>query len=64
MDWRRTPKTEKTTHYFWAISRSYKLDDPAVSKGREETIHGAFVGQDKLMLEAVQRMMSEHVAAE
>ena len=52
-----TPETATTTHYFWGISRTYRRDDPATSELWRQAIKGAFEGQDKPMLESVQRMM-------
>ena len=52
-----TPETDTTTHYFYASSRNYLLDDP---KADQETTNWQQVGfheQDKPMLEAVQQRM-------
>ncbi|MES2911875.1 MAG: aromatic ring-hydroxylating dioxygenase subunit alpha [Pseudomonadota bacterium] len=52
-----TPETATTTHYFYASSRNYLVDDP---KADLETQHWQQLGfheQDKPMLEAVQQMM-------
>ncbi|MCG8505180.1 MAG: aromatic ring-hydroxylating dioxygenase subunit alpha [Sphingomonadales bacterium] len=54
-----TPASKTRTHYFWAISRPYDLDNPEVDKAWEQAIDAAFVGQDKPMLEAVQVMMGD-----
>lgn len=52
-----TPETETTSHYFWGVSRAYDLDKPEAGEAWAHAIEGAFAGQDKPMLEAVQRMM-------
>lgn len=52
-----TPETETTSHYFWGVSRAYDLDKPEVGDAWSKAIEIAFEGQDKPMLEAVQRMM-------
>jgi vanillate O-demethylase monooxygenase subunit len=54
-----TPETQTTSHYFWSVSRAYALGDAHVSQQWEAAIDGAFGGQDKPMLEAVQRMMGD-----
>ena len=52
-----TPKDENSTHYFWACSRSYRLDDPAAGEEWVRAIDIAFVNQDKPMIESQARMM-------
>ncbi len=53
-----TPKDENSTWYFWGISRSHDVDNPAVGEAWERAIDAAFGGQDKPMLEAQARMMA------
>jgi len=53
-----TPKDDNSTHYFWAVSRSYRIDDPAAGAEWEGAIKAAFVGQDKPMIEGQARMMN------
>jgi phenylpropionate dioxygenase-like ring-hydroxylating dioxygenase large terminal subunit len=55
-----TPETETTSHYFWGVSRAYELHNPAADDMWIGAIEGAFTGQDKPMLEAVQRMMGSN----
>ena len=52
-----TPVDTTTTRYFWALSRNYQLDSAAIDEGWRASIAKAFVGQDKPMLEAQQRML-------
>lgn len=52
-----TPETETTTHYFYASSRNYRLDDPLADAETANWQQVGFHEQDKPMLEAVQRMM-------
>jgi vanillate O-demethylase monooxygenase subunit len=52
-----TPKDEHTTYYFWAATRNYKIDDPAVDEQWRKIVELAFDGQDKPMIEAQQRML-------
>lgn len=53
-----TPKDENTTHYFWGVSRSYRIDDPAAGEEWVHAIDAAFSHQDKPMIEAQMRMMN------
>jgi len=59
-----TPATMKSTHYFWGISRTYAMDDPATDDLWNNAIDHAFVHQDKPMIEAVQRMMGDRTYEE
>ena len=52
-----TPETETTTHYFYASSRNYLLDDPKADLETQNWQQLGFHEQDKPMLEAVQQMM-------
>ncbi|HSV84519.1 MAG TPA: aromatic ring-hydroxylating dioxygenase subunit alpha [Ramlibacter sp.] len=52
-----TPEMETTTHYFYASSRNYRLDDPAADQETHQWQQIGFHEQDKPMLEAVQAMM-------
>lgn len=52
-----TPETANTTHYFWSVSRPFKLDDQDVDRGIEEAVHTAFVGEDVPIIERVELMM-------
>lgn len=52
-----TPESEGTTHYFWSVSRPFKIDDASVDQGIESAVHTAFVNEDAAMIESVQQMM-------
>jgi phenylpropionate dioxygenase-like ring-hydroxylating dioxygenase large terminal subunit len=52
-----TPETATTTHYFWSVSRPFKLDDKAVDQGIEAAVQVAFVEEDAPIIESVQKMM-------
>ena len=52
-----TPETDTTTHYFYASSRNYLLDDPKADLETRNWQQLGFHEQDKPMLEAVQEMM-------
>jgi phenylpropionate dioxygenase-like ring-hydroxylating dioxygenase large terminal subunit len=52
-----TPETETTTHYFYASSRNYLINDPAADEETRNWQQVGFHEQDKPMLEAVQQMM-------
>jgi vanillate O-demethylase monooxygenase subunit len=54
-----TPKDEHTTYYFWGVTRSYQLEDPAADAQWHKIIEMAFDGQDKPMIEGQQRMLGE-----
>ncbi len=51
-----TPETERSTHYFWALTRSFETEDEALSKTLEEQIYKIF-NEDRGMLEQQQRMI-------
>jgi len=48
-----TPETERTTHYFWALTRCFETEDEALSKTLEEQIYRIF-NEDRAMLEQQQ----------
>ena len=52
-----TPKDETHTYYFWGITRAYKITDPAAGETWRQIIKGAFEGQDKIIIEAQQRIL-------
>lgn len=54
-----TPKDERTTYYFWGVTRSYKVGDSAVDAQWSKIVEMAFDGQDKPMLEGQQRMLGD-----
>ncbi len=55
-----TPQTQASTHYFYASSRNYRLDDPQEDEAIREWHRIGFGEQDKPMIESVQRMMGGH----
>ena len=54
-----TPETATTTHYFWAICRTFERDndqlDDEIRKGTEY----AFIHEDEVMLHGVQEMLGD-----
>ena len=52
-----TPETEFATHYFYANSRNYRLDDEQEDQAIRQWHRIGFGEQDKPMIQAVQRMM-------
>jgi phenylpropionate dioxygenase-like ring-hydroxylating dioxygenase large terminal subunit len=52
-----TPETETTTHYFWAVTRNFRLGDASVGEllGRE---NNAAFQEDKVVIEEQQRMIA------
>ena len=55
-----TPETSTSTHYFYASSRNYRLDDLQEDEAIREWHRIGFGEQDKPMIESVQRMMGDH----
>lgn len=56
-----TPETATSTHYFWAASRDFGLDDPDLDDSIKAVIDKAFGQEDRPMLEAIQlRMGARH----
>jgi vanillate O-demethylase monooxygenase subunit len=53
-----TPETEISTHYFWAASRDFALEDDALDVSLAGSLEHAFVGEDKPMIEEVQRNLA------
>lgn len=54
-----TPETEFTNHYYWAMARSYDIEDQAMTKRIGEGFAKAFLTEDKPILEAQQRAMGD-----
>lgn len=52
-----TPETESTTHYFFASSRNYRMDDGAYNDAKMEGMLEAFTEEDKPVIEAQYREM-------
>lgn len=51
-----TPETERSTHYFWSVSRHFDLDNEPLSKQLGEAITRTFE-EDRAVLEEQQRMI-------
>jgi phenylpropionate dioxygenase-like ring-hydroxylating dioxygenase large terminal subunit len=54
-----TPETDRTTHYLFANTRTFKLDDADFNAGLRNFLFGIFSGDDKPMIEAQQSRMGE-----
>ena len=52
-----TPESERSTHYFWASGRDFRVDDVELSALLHQGITSAFDTEDKPMVEAQQEMM-------
>lgn len=52
-----TPETATTTHYFWSGSRDFSLDNDELDGGLKASVEHAFVGEDKPMIEDIQKNM-------
>ena len=51
-----TPETERSTHYFWSISRCFETQDQALSKMLHGQIQNIFE-EDRLIVEQQQKMI-------
>jgi phenylpropionate dioxygenase-like ring-hydroxylating dioxygenase large terminal subunit len=49
-----TPETDRTSHYFWGIARSFQLNNPPLDEQMKIGANYAFSNQDEPMLEAIQ----------
>lgn len=49
-----TPETDRTSHYFWAFMRNYRLESQTITTQLREGVHGVF-GEDEEMLMAQQQ---------
>lgn len=54
-----TPETAKSSHYFYAGTRNFAVDDVEVNQARGAAIRAAFENEDKPIIEAVQKSMEE-----
>ncbi|MDO7840796.1 aromatic ring-hydroxylating dioxygenase subunit alpha [Sphingomonas immobilis] len=54
-----TPETEKSTHYFTALSRAFRKDDETVDRTLYEGGKKAFTEEDFPMVEAIQREIGD-----
>ena len=52
-----TPQDSKTTHYFWAVGRNFRLGDPEFTAGTRDAFIAAFEHEDLPIISAQQRMM-------
>lgn len=48
-----TPETDRTSHYFWAFMRNYRLESQTITTQLRNGVHGVF-GEDEVMLKAQQ----------
>jgi phenylpropionate dioxygenase-like ring-hydroxylating dioxygenase large terminal subunit len=48
-----TPETDRTSHYFWAFMRNYRLESQTITRQLRDGVHGVF-GEDEEMLIAQQ----------
>lgn len=49
-----TPETERSSHYFWSVPRSFALDDDSVTQNMLRFTYAAF-DEDQIMIEAQQQ---------
>ena len=54
-----TPESERSTHYFWASTRGFRVDEPGLSEMLTAGVEMAFSSEDKPMIEAQQAMMGD-----
>jgi phenylpropionate dioxygenase-like ring-hydroxylating dioxygenase large terminal subunit len=55
-----TPETETTTHYFWAVGRNMRQDDPVLSENLLNGVQTTFINEDEPMIAAIQAAMGSH----
>ena len=48
-----TPRTERSSHYFWAFMRNYRLDSQLITTQLRNGVKGVFA-EDEAMLKAQQ----------
>jgi Vanillate O-demethylase oxygenase C-terminal domain len=53
-----TPETPLSTHYFWRLFRSYRLNDANLTVAIEQMVAHAFHTEDEPMIAAVQARMA------
>lgn len=53
-----TPETETSTHYFWSLSRNYRLGDDALTQSLHQSLAQTF-DEDKHMIELQQKVLRE-----
>lgn len=58
-----SPESERTSHYFWAFMRNYRLDSQLITTQLREGVHGVF-GEDEAMLAAQQRAIDANPGKE
>jgi phenylpropionate dioxygenase-like ring-hydroxylating dioxygenase large terminal subunit len=54
-----TPETPTSTHYFWRLFRSYRLQDASLTAAIEQMVSHAFHTEDEPMIAAVQERMGD-----
>ena len=54
-----TPETQISTHYFWAVGRNMRQDDPELSESVRNGVQTTFVMEDEPMIAAIQETMGE-----
>jgi vanillate O-demethylase monooxygenase subunit len=54
-----TPQTEQKTHYFWAICRSFQLDNAQLDEKMRMGAERTFIDQDERLLSAVQETVGD-----
>ena len=52
-----TPETERSTHYFWASCRTFRMEEPGLNETLKAGVEAAFSMEDKPMIEAQQAMI-------
>ena len=56
-----TPETERTTHYFWSVSRCRQVEDEEMTRKFKQMVALAF-DEDKAMIEGQQRMIDSDLS--
>ena len=55
-----TPETEHSSHYFWAIGRTNRIDDAEMTARAAAMVNKVFTTQDAPMIEAQQEALGEN----
>ncbi len=57
-----TPESESTTHYFWSLTRNFRLDEPSLTEGIRKATTSTF-DEDSAVLEIQQKQIEKYGGA-
>ncbi|MBZ8178343.1 Rieske 2Fe-2S domain-containing protein [Corynebacterium poyangense] len=58
-----SPETDRSSHYFWAFTRNWNLDEQSITTRLRNGVHGVF-GEDEMMLKAQQEAIDANPSHE